>query len=74
MRWKKGPKVPEKPTYWRKTFAFFPVALENSEEIVWLEWVYVHEDIHAGPGGIFYDCRYRDDIGPGSMNLTLKGS
>lgn len=68
MRFKKREKKPS--TYWRPWFAILPVKLENANEIVWLEWIWVHVDRYNG--GELVTVRYRDDVTQSSANLVLR--
>jgi hypothetical protein len=68
MRFKKREKRP--PTYWRPWFAILPVRLENNDETVWLEWVWVHVDRYNQ--GEHVEVRYRDDVTWSSANLELR--
>lgn len=71
MRFKKREKRP--PTYWRPWFAILPVRLENTGDVVWLEWVWVAVDRYGAGGSYVDEVRYRDDVTWSSANLQLRG-
>ena len=67
MRWNKPEKRP--PTYWNPWFAWHPVAIEDTGETVWLEWVWRHDRCYGSIGGNFIETRYRSDVHWAGANL-----
>jgi hypothetical protein len=70
MRWNKP--APRPATYWKPWFAWHPVKIEDTQETVWLEWVWRHVDSFGSIAGDVTSCRYRSDVHWGGANLEYR--